>query len=264
MKTKAIVLAILLLSTFLFSFDLFDKQVSLKKFAPVNHQYTEAESCITCKAENSSVMARAVGARLDKAGAVALELDNRGWLGSVHSRSQDHGERVNNACAWCHAPATAGAVRDEKEGKAIPKGQWQGVTCIACHPKLGQESALLYGNYHPGRDAAEKESYVIRDMSQGTEANKLCTWCHHQYHDFKIEAKTEMLAQGTLRCIDCHMAGYQKHGQQVERFHNMKVEASIPKSCSGDLGTAQACHADQSQEWMRSMLQEVKGPRKSW
>jgi hypothetical protein len=61
------------------------------------------------------------------------------------------------------------------------------------------------------------------------------------------------------------MAGYGVAANQlVERFHNMKVEANIPLSCSGAYGTEMSCHADESAEWMRSKLNAVKGERKDW
>lgn len=265
MKKAAVsVLIILILATIFTAFVNPDEKISLARFAPENHHYSEAESCLNCKSNNSQVMARVVGVSLDAAAETAVSLDSRGWLGGIHSKSQDHGERVTTACAWCHAPLTPGAVRDDKQGKTITKGEWQGVSCGACHPKTGEKREDLYGNIHPGKDPLQKDSYQIRDMALGVESNQLCTWCHHEYHDFKIAIKTEMLASGELRCIDCHMAGYRKEGELVERFHNMKVEANLPFSCSGEPGAGQSCHGQSGVEWMKAEIGGIKGPRKSW
>ena len=73
------------------------------------------------------------------------------------------------------------------------------------------------------------------------------------------------LHSGALRCIDCHMAGYRiAESGLVERFHNFKVEANGPISCSGEFGTDMGCHADASVDWMHAAIPNIKGPRADW
>ena len=78
------------------------------------------------------------------------------------------------------------------------------------------------------------------------------------------KAKQELLESGTIRCIDCHMAAYAVSYGHIERFHNLKVEANIPYSCSGGMGMAMTCHDKTSKEWFSSELDAVKCPRKKY
>ena len=237
---------------------------SLKGLEPESYRYSEAERCLNCKQESNDIMTRAVGVDISSGKPV---LQNCGWLGSVHSKSQSHGDRVDTACAWCHAPTAKGATRDKEAATAIEKGTWQGVTCGACHPgPLRRElRKSLLSNFIPGSDPAKPESYIFVDKSDGRQFNAQCRYCHHQSHDLLIEAKRKMFDAGGLRCIDCHMAGYAGGGvQAVERFHNFKVADNLPYSCSGRYGAGITCHAAKTKEWMESKLPLIKSPRKDW
>jgi hypothetical protein len=251
-----------ILTIFVGSFAIQEVESSLQALTPENYLYREAAGCANCKNPKEAFMLRAVGVDMSSGKAA---LDNRGWLASVHARSQSHEDRINTACAWCHAPTAAGATRDGQAAKPIPKGTWQGVTCGACHPgsvPREQRSASLLINFTPGTDPTDPDNYMFRNRQNAGELNAQCRFCHHESHDLLVEAKQEMLETGALRCIDCHMAAYAVSYGHVERFHNFTVEANIPHSCSGGMGRAMTCHDNTSAEWFRSRLKEVKGQRK--
>ena len=219
---------------------------------------------MNCHQGENDIMARAVGVDISSG---SPELDERGWLASVHSRSQSHEYRVTTVCAWCHAPTTDGATQDSLAATPIAAGTWEGVTCGACHP--GRLDAAMRGsllsNFVPGSDPSVRSNYVFRDRSDPTQFNAQCRYCHHEHHDIISSAKAEMLESGRLRCIDCHMAGYAvDEAGVVERFHNMKVESNGPLSCSGTFGTDVGCHASASADWMRVSIPNIKGPRREW
>ncbi len=236
---------------------------SFQALTPENYLYREAERCSDCKNPEGKFMARAVG--VDYASGKPT-LDERGWLASVHARSQSHEDRVDTACAWCHAPTAEGATRDKQAAKSIPKGLWQGVTCGACHPGSvpREKRASLLVNFTPGTDPTDPSHYVFRDRKNGRDLNAQCRFCHHESHDLLINTKQALLTKGDMRCIDCHMAAYAISEGHLERFHNFKVRANIPHSCSGGIGRTMICHESQSKEWFISRLSAVKGPRKEW
>jgi hypothetical protein len=237
--------------------------LSLVDFEPDHHRYAEAERCGNCHEAGGDILRRAVGVELSSGAPV---ITGNGWLSSVHARSQDHDDRVNTACAWCHAPTAPGATEDEAEAVPIQKGAWQGVTCGACHPVGLDESdeKSLVTNLTPGLERSDPASFTFIDRSDPLQLNAQCQFCHHEYHDL-VAAKAELMDAGALRCIDCHMAGYAvAEGGLVERFHNFKVEENGPLSCSGRYGTEGSCHADASTDWMRASIPTIKGPRKAW
>ena len=236
---------------------------SLRHLAPENYHYKEAERCSNCKGEANQFMLRATGIRMVSGSPV---LDDRGWLASTHARSQNHGNRINTACAWCHAPGARGATKDKKAAKPIPEGTWQGVSCGACHPGSLKRSLRksLVTNYTPGTDPAKPENYIFRNRADGREMNAQCRFCHEESHDLLIKEKQEMMASGKLRCIDCHMAAYALTGKHVERFHNFKVARNIPHSCKGGIGRTITCHRDVSEDWLKKKLPVIKGPPKEW
>jgi hypothetical protein len=239
------------------------EELSLRHLTPDHYKYKEAEGCSNCKDSENRFMPRAAGVDFSSGSPV---LDKRGWLVSVHARSQSHEDRVTTVCAWCHAPLTKGATQKEEEAKPIPKGTWQGVSCGACHPgSLARDKRIsLLINFKPGTDPTKPESYVFRDRMSGKELNAQCRFCHHEPHDLLIEAKQKNMASGNLRCIDCHMAAYAVTNQHVERFHNLKVAENLPFSCSGGMGRAASCHEGVSSEWFKEKLPTVKGPVKEW
>jgi hypothetical protein len=171
---------------------------------------------------------------------------------------------VNTQCAWCHAPTVPGATQDTAAAIPIEQGTWQGMTCGACHPAQldqGLRESLLV-NVVPGSDLTDPANYSFIDRSDPLQVNGQCEYCHYSVHELLSETKMEMMASGSLRCIDCHMAGYaMAEGQVVERFHNMKVEANGPLSCSGSFGTSGGCHTDASEDWVRKTIPTIKGPR---
>jgi len=239
------------------------EEFSLGNLTPENYNYKEAERCSNCKGEQNSFMPRAAGVDLSSGKPI---LDDRGWLTSVHAQSQSHGDRINTACAWCHAPTAEGVTKDKNKAAPIPKGTWQGVSCFSCHPGAVERNKRksLVSSYTPGTDPSDLENYIFRDRSNGKEMNAHCAHCHNESHDLLVEAKKEMLAAGNLRCIDCHMAVYAVTGGHVERYHNMKVEMNLPHSCSGGTGRTMACHEGKERGWFVENISRIKGSRKKW
>ena len=239
------------------------QDLSLRNLTPENYSYREAARCAGCKGEQNAFMVRAAGVNLS---AEEPALDSRGWLTSIHARSQSHEDGVDMACAFCHAPLTEGATREKEKAEPIPKGDWQGVTCGACHPgsvDQGRRKSLV-ANFLPGTDPTDPDNYTFRDRADGMAMNAQCRFCHHESHDLLVDKKMEMLNAGDLRCIDCHMAAYALTDGHLERFHNLQVEENLPHSCSGGLGRTMVCHAETSQEWFSHNLERVKAPRKQW
>jgi hypothetical protein len=239
------------------------QDLSLRNLTPENYSYREAARCAGCKGDQNAFMARAAGVNLNSE---EPALDSRGWLASIHARSQSHEDGVDTACAFCHAPLTEGATRDKEKAEPIPRGDWQGVTCGACHPgsvEQGRRKSLV-ANFLPGTDPTDPDNYTFRDREDGAALNAQCRFCHHESHDLKVEKKTEMLSAGELRCIDCHMAAYAQTDGRVERFHNFQVEENLPHSCSGGLGRTMTCHDDTPAEWFSRNLERVKAERKTW
>jgi len=237
--------------------------LSLRSFTPENYSYRDAERCSGCKGDQNAFMARAAGVNLSTQ---EPALDSRGWLASLHARSQSHEDRIDTACAFCHAPLAEGATREKEKAESITKGDWQGVTCGACHPgsvEQGMRKSLV-ANFLPGTDTTDPDNYTFRDRADGTAMNAQCRFCHHESHDLLVDKKMEMLNAGDLRCIDCHMAAYAETDGHVERFHNLQVEENLPHSCSGGLGRTMVCHAETSQDWFSHNLERVKAPRKQW
>jgi hypothetical protein len=260
----ACILVILLAFALIAAFDAGPQEhLELRPLAPEGYSYADAARCADCKGPDNSFMPRAAG--VDITGEKPVP-DERGWLASRHSRSQSHGDRIDTSCAWCHAPLTPGAVRDEDKAEPIALGNRNGVTCSACHPgtleRSLRESLLI--NFHPGSDPAKKASYIFRSRTDGRDFNAQCRFCHHQSHDLLLERKHEMQEAGELRCVDCHMAAYSKQGLRVERFHNFKVKANLPHSCSGSVGRSMNCHEGRTVDWFTDNLNRVKGPRKTW
>ena len=239
------------------------QKLSLRNLTTEDYSYREAARCTGCKGEQNAFMVRAAGVNLS-VGEPAL--DSRGWLAGIHARSQSHEDGVDTACAFCHAPLTEGATREKEKAEPIPKGDWQGVTCGACHPgsvDQGRRKSLV-ANFLPGTDPTDPDNYTFRDREDGKAMNDQCRFCHHESHDLLVEKKMEMLSAGDLRCIDCHMAAYALTDGHVERFHNFQVEENLPHSCSGGLGRTMVCHAETSQDWFSRNLERVKAPRKQW
>lgn len=237
---------------------------SLATLEPEHYRYAEAERCANCHGDGSAIQMRAVGVDTSSG---SPRITGDGWLSSVHARSQSHEDRVNTACAWCHSPTTPGATQDSSAARPITKGTWEGVTCGSCHP-VGLADSLeesLVTNLVPGSDRTDPTSYIFIDRSDPKQLNAQCQYCHHEYHGFLVPTKTALVDSGLLRCIDCHMAGYAVvESGLVERFHNFKVEANGPQSCSGTYGTEAGCHANASTDSMRTNISVIKGPRADW
>jgi hypothetical protein len=236
---------------------------SLKDLSPEFYAYSDAASCADCKGKENSFMPRAAG--VDITGKHPVP-DSRGWLSSVHARSQSHGDRIDTSCAWCHAPLTPGAVRGKEEAKPIPRGTWQGVSCGSCHPGAvdREKRVSLLVNFTPGSDRTDPDNYIFRSRADGKDMNAQCRYCHHESHDLLVESKKRMWEEGALRCVDCHMAAFSEANGRMERVHNFKVEENLPHSCSGGMGRAAACHEKAKADWFKDNLSRVKGPRKSW
>jgi hypothetical protein len=126
------------------------------------------------------------------------------------------------------------------------------------------EESLLT-NLLPGSDRSDPASYTFIDRSDPNQMNTQCQYCHHEFHGILVQNMADHLHSGALRCIDCHMAGYNvTESGLVERIHNFKVEANGPISCSGEYGTETGCHVDATAEWMHTAIPTLKGPRADW
>ena len=72
-----------------------EKALSLENLTPDGYSYRDAAACADCKGAENSFMPRAAGVIISGEKPV---LDNRGWLESVHARSQSHGDRIDTSC----------------------------------------------------------------------------------------------------------------------------------------------------------------------
>jgi len=184
-------------------------------------------------------------------------LTGKGWLSGGHGRSQDAEIVSNTHCAWCHAPSQPGVTSDIGEARKIVTGR-VGVSCIACHASeaVNERFGHYQANFRPGGD---RESLVdfVRNPKDGIETNDQCLFCHLQPHAFSVAAHTDLLRDGALRCIDCHMAVYNvTDGGIAERYHNLEVAANEdPAAC-------QPCHDFQADE-IAAMCAELISPQSS-
>ena len=253
MVNWAIVFLIIIAST---AFIPTDDNEEIKSLSPKNYLYTDAKFCLTCKTEGNAIMPRAIGVSVN---GKELTPDGKGWLASAHAKAHSHQQEINSYCAKCHFPTYDKVTLDKDKGEAIPEGQWQGVTCRACHSsnleRTLRKSTLI--NYKPGQDKSSPQSYVFIDKKDGKAQNSQCLFCHTKGHTFKIDVKNQMMADGDLKCIDCHMAAYQQEQYTLARFHNMKVEENLPWSCGSKLGNNGSCHVEAEPAWMKESLKNL-------
>jgi len=119
-------------------------------------------------------------------------------------------------------------------------------------------------NLIPGHDLEEEESYIPRHAENGKSANKQCLFCHGKFHGFSGKVKTALFESGSLRCIDCHMAGFQLSPRgTVERYHNEKVVENLPRSCDGKYGALISCHSNVTKKWGKFVVPKILGAHTS-
>ena len=218
-----------------------------------NHPEAEAPvGCVDCKREH---LYHVVGLDPD-----TEEVTGDGWLASAHAMSFNKGVNNNTYCAWCHEPTGPGVTNQPNDATLRREGTWHGVTCAACHTT--HSIAALYGTRYttliPGGDLEEAESYIGRHAEKGKQANKQCMTCHRVYHGFASRVKTAMFKSGSLRCMDCHFAGYAVTSRgTVERFHDAWVAANLPWSCNGKFGALVTCHSTAKKNWWIYVIPKI-------
>jgi Zn-finger protein len=240
-------------------------------FTPEGYNYTlpegeSPESCLNCGHQLNYHLYRAVGLTEPNSAShtpAALQITGKGWLSSAHSQSVDEPANSNTYCAWCHQPTYEKVTSDNNEAKSIKAGNWHGMSCEACHTThtLAAQFGTRYTNLIPGMDLEEAESYIPRHSEDGKDANNQCLFCHGTFHGFASKVKTALYESNAIRCIDCHMAGYQiaPSSTLVERYHNMKVVDNLPNSCSGKIGTLIACHSRVTKKWGLYVVPKILG-----
>lgn len=238
-----------------------DEATLLGGVTPEGYDYTKPEeespeSCAACAHQRDNHLWRVLGAEPpeteEHAPQSATVVTGIGWLSSAHATSFIAGVNNNSYCAWCHAPTTYKVTSNANDASVLKPGKWHAMSCAGCHTThhIAGEIGTRYTNYYPGHDLEEEESYIPRHAEKGRQANKQCLWCHGDYHGFSSRVKTAMVKSGSLRCIDCHMAGYQLTDRgTVERYHNMKVIENLPFSCNGRFGALVSCHSTAKKNW---------------
>ena len=180
--------------------------------------------------------------------------------------------QANTYCGWCHNPGDGHGGREFKNVTDDPtkaktlKKNLSGVACVACHPsnnfKKQHPQSSRYANYMPGSDPDDFDNAwkaVARDpdgVYDGKGSNKQCLFCHGSYHEFKSSIHTTLVKSGSLRCFDCHMAVFNTLPSDTkERYHNMKVLANGPASCSKE----GACHSFTKKEMLAKVAALMGG-----
>jgi hypothetical protein len=267
---KKLVLIISLFSMAALSYMIIDvaaqeEENPLESVQPDGYDYMQPEeespaSCYNCHREH---IYRAIGVNPPTAAPQGtLTLTGKGWLSSSHAASFTRGVNDNTYCAFCHAPTTFNVTATASAAKNLKYGTWHAVSCAACHTthSIAAQFGTRYTNYKPGHDLEEAESYIPRHPENGKQANKQCLECHGSYHGFSSRIKEAMLKSGSLRCIDCHFAGYQvTSGGTVERYHNAKVAENLPWSCNGRFGALISCHASARKNWVTFVFPKIFG-----
>ncbi|MCP4902943.1 MAG: hypothetical protein GY906_38765 [bacterium] len=213
---------------------------AIDEVTPDGYLFEELRRCAGChdasrNTEGNTTHRNAIGI---SGGPVSATVTGKGWLSGGHGRSQDHAVASNKHCAWCHAPSQPGVTQHIDQAKPISSGR-VGVSCIACHASeaINKRHGHYQANFRPGGDRDSLVDFVPRNPESGIETNDQCLYCHLRSHGFSVEPHADLLKKGSLRCIDCHMAIYNRLESGVEeRYHNMKVAANE------DPATCRPCH----------------------
>ena len=195
--------------------------------------------------------------------AATIAITGVGWISSGHANSMHSPVNNNSYCAWCHMPGPDLVTNDSNAAQVIKFGNWTGVECIGCHTShsIAAQLGTRYTNYIPGQPIDEVASYIARPVDNGRATNRQCLWCHGTFHGFSSRVKTALSQSGSMRCIDCHMAGfYTLSTGTIERYHNMKVAENLPWSCNGALGALISCHSTARRNWARYVIPKIFGP----
>lgn len=231
---------------------------AVDSLTPAGYNRVELKSCLKCAHQ-------AIGwkgnTHLENAGgyqgivgeghAPAAALNPIGWSNSGHAHSQDTAGTSNTYCANCHAPSDPKLTNDPAQS-TIRKKDKEAVTCLSCHCSHG--IAAQYGtrftNYIPGSAPTKAESFIPRHIEDGKSANEQCLYCHGKYHGFNDtiagSLHADLVKNGTLRCVDCHMHVFNILASGLEeRAHNM----------DGDNCTH--CHVMATQNWTRRSLAKI-------
>ena len=241
-------------------------------YTPENYDYLlpeaeSPESCLNCAHQADGYhlyrvmgIPEPTGGHAPATGATT----GKGWLDSKHAVSVTAPTNNNTYCAWCHQPTLETASFDNNKAKPVKAGKWHGMSCAGCHTthSIAAQYGTRYTNLIPGSDLEEKESYIPRHAEDVKAANNQCLYCHGKgkFHGFASKVKTALYESDAIRCIDCHMAGYQTtSGGLVERYHNMKVVENLPFSCNGKIGAVTACHSRVTKKWGRYVVPKIFG-----
>lgn len=247
-----------------------DEEALIDAFTPENYDYTlpEEESpqgCLDCMHQSDYHLYRAVGLTEPENGEhapTAFSNTGKGWLSSKHATATTKGLNDNTYCSWCHMPTNSKASSDNNSAKVIKAGSWHGMSCQGCHTthSIAAVFGTRYTNLIPGADLEEQESYIPRHAENGKAANRQCLYCHGSYHGFDSRVKEALVDSGSLRCMDCHMPGYQLTTRgTVERYHNMKVVENLPRSCDGKYGALVSCHSRVTKKWGKYVVPKIFG-----
>lgn len=270
---------------FLVSTNAADDGTTLGPFMAADQDFSHAESCVNCKSiEGKGLLDKKLASGKDtekkqyhqenvlginvlsrNADGTPKEavLSGMGWLSSKHAQSMaGNSANANTYCAWCHAPTYEEIAEDGEDAKIIKSGK-PGVACSACHPghTLAGQFGTRYANYLPGSDESDADSWkpvpkVDEHNFDGKKANKQCLFCHSTYHGFAVDFHNDMVKSGKLECITCHMAVYNELSSGLgERFHNMKVFANGPVSCSNQ----GACHSFKKKQFAAEIAELMGG-----
>lgn len=206
---------------------------------PEGYLYEELRRCAGChdasrNEDGNSTHRNAIGISGDPDTPIVT---GKGWISGAHGRSQDTSVVSNTHCAWCHAPSQPGVTAEISEAEPISSGR-VGVSCISCHASeaVNDTFGTYQANFRAGGDRDSLVDFIARDPKDGVATNSQCLYCHLDRHEFSIEPHGRMTDEGSLRCIDCHMAIYNRLESGVEeRYHNMKVgpnnEAAVCRPC---------------------------------
>jgi hypothetical protein len=182
------------------------------------------------------------------------------WSDSTHADSYKS-YKAKDRCAKCHSPLDYGDQPpsipapdpdDPPIEVPIPIGDWQGVTCAACHPShnLRVEWGTPIGNY---------------DYETGTwspvyeeDIDDLCLFCHdsakkgHAGVEQETQGFTQIMHKKGVNCVDCHM-GETDAGDGPFMSHGFQIPGENPDVDSCGLEN-EDCHPNHTDDWAEKQI----------
>ena len=174
------------------------------------------------------------------------------WWASAHADTYDNGTGANTTCARCKSPANwdplapaagqelncasckrlPGAPRpDLSGGVAVPRAQWQNITCEVCHEPVGDSYLTSISFWDPVSDTHEPVASV----------SELCAKCHEGRHGFEVtEEQAISPAHRGWECTRCHGP----HGQPAScaTCHDPTAGAGAEAHARHTQVNCTACH----------------------